>query len=187
VLASSGGIGNLIAAPLQCRRRAATDPSSDGLLRLNAANFAADAKLDGNYLLRTNDPRLSGEDIARGYKQLLEVERGWRHMKQVLDLRPVFHRLEDGIRALRAAVLARPAPVSNRGDAHHQPRRQHVDQLAPRPGEPAAAARRAVHGPAGTFCQTTTPTDEPRRLHTALGPAAPPRILHLDTEPAATR
>ena len=56
------------------------------------------------YLLRTNDPRLSGEDVARGYKQLLEVERGWRGMKQVLDLRPVFpqnrcHRLEDRIRA----------------------------------------------------------------------------------------
>ena len=32
-------------------------------------------------------------------KQLLEVERGWRDMKQVLDLRPVFHRLEDRIRA----------------------------------------------------------------------------------------
>jgi transposase len=39
------------------------------------------------------------EDIARGYKQLLEVERGWRDMKQVIDLRPVYHREEERIRA----------------------------------------------------------------------------------------
>ena len=37
--------------------------------------------------------------IALSYKQLLEVERGWRDMKQVLNLRPVYHRLEDRIRA----------------------------------------------------------------------------------------
>jgi hypothetical protein len=57
-----------------------TTPS--GLPRLDAAKVAADAKLDGKYLLRTNDPRLSGEDIARGYKQLPEVERRWRDMKR---------------------------------------------------------------------------------------------------------
>jgi len=70
-----------------------------GLLRVDAAKITADAKLDGKHLLRTSDPHLSTEDIALGYKQLLEVERGWRDMKQVLDLRPVYHRLEDRIRA----------------------------------------------------------------------------------------
>jgi len=43
--------------------------------------------------------KLSADDIARGYKQLLQVERGWRDMKTILDLRPVYHRLEDRIRA----------------------------------------------------------------------------------------
>jgi hypothetical protein len=71
----------------------------DGLLRVDAAAVTADAKLDGKYLLRICDPQLSTEDIALGHKQLLEVERGWRDMKQVLDLRPVYHRLEDRIRA----------------------------------------------------------------------------------------
>jgi hypothetical protein len=47
-----------------------------GLLRVDAAKVTADAKLDGKYLLRTSDPHLSTEDIALGYKQLLEVERG---------------------------------------------------------------------------------------------------------------
>ena len=47
-----------------------------GLLRTRRRKITADAKLDGKYLLRTSDPHLSTEDIALGYKQLLEVERG---------------------------------------------------------------------------------------------------------------
>ena len=70
-----------------------------GLLRIDKAKVAAEANLDGKYLLRCSDPHLSAEDIALGYKQLLEVERGWRDMKTILDLRPVYHRLEDRIRA----------------------------------------------------------------------------------------
>ncbi len=48
-------------------------------------------------LLRIDKKKIS--DIALGYKSLLEVERGWRDMKQILDLRPVYHRREDRIRA----------------------------------------------------------------------------------------
>src|SRR5216684_5438988 len=70
-----------------------------GLLRVDKTKARAEANLDGKYLLRCSDPHLSAEDIALGYKQLLEVERGWRDMKQVLDLRPVYHRREDRIRA----------------------------------------------------------------------------------------
>lgn len=61
--------------------------------------ISAEKKLDGRYLLRSRDPSLSAEDIALGYKQLLEVERGWRDIKHVLDLRPVYHRKEERIRA----------------------------------------------------------------------------------------
>ena len=42
---------------------------------------------------------MSAEDIALGYKQLLQVERGWRDMKQVIGLRPVYHRKEERISA----------------------------------------------------------------------------------------
>src|SRR6266545_530933 len=70
-----------------------------GLLRIIHTAVKAETGLDGKYLLRSSDPHLSAEDIALGYKQLLEVERGWRDMKQVIDLRPVYHRLEDRIRA----------------------------------------------------------------------------------------
>lgn len=69
-----------------------------GLMRIDKTKMKAEANLDGKYLLRSSDPNLSAEDIALGYKQLLEVERGWRDMKQILDLRPVYHRLEERIR-----------------------------------------------------------------------------------------
>jgi hypothetical protein len=35
-------------------------------------------------------------EIARGYKALAEIERGWRDLKQ-LELRPVYHRTDDRI------------------------------------------------------------------------------------------
>src|SRR5689334_11393334 len=153
-----------------------TTPS--GLLRLDAAAVAAQARLDGKYLLRTADPHLSVEDIALGYKQLLEVERGWRDMKQLLDLRPVYHRLEDRIRAhvllcWLALLLARI--VETRADttwtrARNQLQRLHVGTFT---------------GPAGTFRQTTAPTPEARQLHETLGLALPPKILHLDTKPGS--
>jgi hypothetical protein len=51
-----------------------------------------ETNLDGKYLLRCSDPHLSAEDIALGYKQLLEVEtskpqcchsRGWSALSSV--------------------------------------------------------------------------------------------------------
>lgn len=42
---------------------------------------------------------MTPEDLAAAYKQLLQVERGWRDMKGPLGLRPVFHYREDRIRA----------------------------------------------------------------------------------------
>ena len=38
-----------------------------GLLRIDAAAVASEAKLDGKYLLRTSDPHLSAKDVALGY------------------------------------------------------------------------------------------------------------------------
>jgi len=90
-----------LAAELQAKRglKRLLRTTKGGLLRVDRAAVAAEAHLDGKFLLRTADPTLSVEDIALGYKQLLEVERGWRDMKTTLDLRPVRHRKEDRIRA----------------------------------------------------------------------------------------
>ncbi|MHB8329260.1 MAG: IS1634 family transposase [Acidimicrobiales bacterium] len=72
---------------------------SDGRFRIDRAAIANEAKLDGKWLLRTSDESLTPTDLALAYKQLLEVERGWRDMKGSLGLRPVFHHREDRIRS----------------------------------------------------------------------------------------
>jgi len=72
---------------------------SDGRFRIDKAAIATEAKLDGKWLLRTSDDSLTPTDLALAYKQLLEVERGWRDMKGALGLRPVFHHREDRIRS----------------------------------------------------------------------------------------
>ncbi|MEV0570878.1 IS1634 family transposase [Dactylosporangium sp. NPDC050588] len=145
-----------------------------GLLRIDAAAIATETNLDGKYLLRTSDPTLSTEDIALGYKQLLEVERGWRTMKQVIDLRPVYHRKEDRIRAhvtlcWLALLLIRIAETT-------------TGQTWPTIRDNLQRLHAVTYtGPAGTFRQTTTLTKTQRDLLTALGVEPPKKILDLAT------
>ena len=73
--------------------------TAGGLLRIDEAAIKAEQRLDGTWLLRCSDPSLSAEEIALGYKQLWQIERAWRDIKQVIDLRPVYHRKEERIRA----------------------------------------------------------------------------------------
>jgi hypothetical protein len=62
----------------------------------------AEAALDGFYVLRTPVPahELEAAAVVTAYKNLKYVERDFRHIKSDdLDLRPVFHRLEERVRA----------------------------------------------------------------------------------------
>jgi hypothetical protein len=62
----------------------------------------AEAALDGFYVLRTPVPagQLDAAAVVSAYKNLKYVERDFRHIKSDdLDLRPVFHRLEERVRA----------------------------------------------------------------------------------------
>jgi hypothetical protein len=63
--------------------------------------IAAEAALDGIYVLRTSvpEPELAAPDVVRAYKQLKEVERAFRTLKGPLELRPIHHRLEDRVKA----------------------------------------------------------------------------------------
>src|SRR4051812_38193868 len=70
-----------------------------GRLTLDRAKIAAEARLDGKYLLSTSDPDLTAEDVALGYKNLLEAERGFRDLKSTIELRPIYHRPKPRIRA----------------------------------------------------------------------------------------
>ncbi len=73
--------------------------TKDGLLRIDKGAVANEARFDGKFLLRTSDDSLTPTDLALAYKQLYEVERGWRDLKGALRLRPIFHYREDRIRA----------------------------------------------------------------------------------------
>jgi hypothetical protein len=64
--------------------------------------IAAEAALDGIYVLRTSvpDDQLDAAGVVTGYKNLAHVERDFRIIKaDDLDLRPIHHRLEDRVKA----------------------------------------------------------------------------------------
>jgi hypothetical protein len=141
-----------------------------GLLRVDAARIKAEENLDGKYLLRTSDPKLSAEDIALGYKQLLEVERGWRDLKQIIDLRPVYHRKEERIRAhvilcWLALLLIRIAETTT-GVTWNTIT-----------GELDLLTLGTFTGPAGTFRQTAELTKTQRDLLAKLKIAHPKKII----------
>ena len=69
-----------------------------GGLRINQSKVRAEERVDGKYLLSSSDRGLTAEEIALGYKQLLEVERAFRSLKQTLGLRPMYHRKDERIR-----------------------------------------------------------------------------------------
>ena len=64
--------------------------------------IAAEAATDGIYVVRTSlaEDTLGDAETVRSYKSLSLVERGFRCIKTVdLHVRPVYHRLEDRVRA----------------------------------------------------------------------------------------
>ena len=77
-----------------------------GRLVVDRAKVAAEARLDGKYLLTTSDPDLSAEDVALGYENLLEAERGLRGHEVDPRPRQVFHRLSPPRQSCSAARAA---------------------------------------------------------------------------------
>jgi transposase len=70
-----------------------------GALKLDQAKIRDEGQYDGKYLISTSDFKLSAQDIVLGYKQLAEIERVFKDMKHLIDIRPVRHRLPERIRA----------------------------------------------------------------------------------------
>jgi hypothetical protein len=70
-----------------------------GRLTLHREKIKTEELVDGKFLVSSSDDTLSAEDIVLGYKALWRVERAFRDLKHVLDIRPVYHRLSDRIRA----------------------------------------------------------------------------------------
>ena len=128
----------------------------------------AEAALDGFYVLRTPIPasQLDGPAVVTAYKNLKYVERDFRHIKSDdLDLRPVFHRLEERVRAhvlicMLACYLTWHlrrawAPLI------------YTDQDPPVPGNPVAPARRSAAAQAKASAQRD-PAGRPYRSFRGL-------------------
>jgi hypothetical protein len=114
----------------------------------------AEAALDGFYVLRTPVPadELDASAVVTAYKNLKYVERDFRHIKSDdLDLRPVFHRLEERVRAhvlicMLACYLTWHlrrawAPLT------------FTDQDPPQQDNPVTPARRSAAAQAKASCQ----------------------------------
>jgi hypothetical protein len=128
----------------------------------------AEAALDGFYVLRTPIPasQLDGPAVVTAYKNLKYVERDFRHIKSDdLDLRPVFHRLEERVKAhvlicMLACYLTWHlrrawAPLT------------FTDQDPPVPGNPVAPARRSAAAQAKASAQRD-PAGRPYRSFRGL-------------------
>jgi hypothetical protein len=140
-----------------------------GRLVLDRQRIAAEERLDGKYLLSTSDPNLSAEDVALGYKQLLQAERSFRDLKGVLRLRPVFHSKAERIRShvlicFLALVIIRVAETRT-GETWRTIR-----------AELGTIRQGHFSGHDGEFTQTTELTRRQHELHTALNIAPPPRF-----------
>jgi transposase len=78
----------------------------DGRVKLNATKVRKDAKYDGKYVLRTTSD-LSVSDIVAAYKTLQQVEQGFRTIKSVLRIRPMYHHADHRIIShVKLCVLA---------------------------------------------------------------------------------
>jgi transposase len=70
--------------------------------QLKSERIAAEAALDGIYIIRTSvaPDQMNSADCVRSYKLLVHVERAFRSLKTIdLKIRPIHHRLADRVRA----------------------------------------------------------------------------------------
>lgn len=143
-----------------------------GQPRINAAHVSALEKLDGKFVVHSNDDTLSAADLALGYKQLQRVEVAWRSLKSGLKLRPVYHWAPHRIHAHVALTVlslllervAEQACADTWRNIKDDLKRIKLAQLL---------------SPNGTVWQVTEPTPDALKRLKSLKIQKPPPILHL--------
>ena len=81
----------------------------DGVFRYfeHPLNFERELAGEGKYVIQCEGVSLSAVDIVRLYKELSEVERGFRNLKDVIDMRPIYHQTDERVQAhIFVAALA---------------------------------------------------------------------------------
>jgi Transposase DDE domain len=119
-------------------------------------SIAAEAALDGIYVLRTSLPAdsLSSGEVVSSYKALAHVERAFRAFNTDLDIRPIRHRTEDRVRShvflrmlsyyLSWHLQARLAPLLFTDDDKQTAQAARPSPVAPAARSPRAQAKAAT-------------------------------------------
>lgn len=147
--------------------------SKRGKPTVDRAAVRAREKLDGKFVVHSNDDTLSAEDMALGYKQLQRVEESWRSLKSTLRIRPVFHwtphricaHVSLGILALLLERVAENACEDTWRNIRDDLRQIQLAELS---------------SPDGTIWQITEPTEEAANRLKLLKINEPPPILRFD-------
>jgi transposase len=82
---------------------------TDGAFRFfeHPVHFPREQAYEGKYVIQTEEPDLSARDAVRLYKELSEVERAFANLKDVIDMRPIYHRSDHRVEAhIFVAALA---------------------------------------------------------------------------------
>jgi hypothetical protein len=106
---------------------------------------------DGKLALITNAPDLTAADAVARYKDLADIERGFRVLKSDIEIAPVHHRLPDRIRAhalicFLALVLYRVMRMRLKAKGHSASPRTALDLLARIQRHQAKIGDRSVEG-----------------------------------------
>jgi transposase len=73
----------------------------------NTAGRAREKQIEGNFVITTGERDWSVLDAVALYKELSDVERGFRQLKDVLAMRPIYHQVEHRVKAqIFVAALA---------------------------------------------------------------------------------
>jgi len=145
----------------------------NGELRIDRAAVKNHAKRDGLWVIRSNDDSLTSADLALAYKQLMRVEEAWRTMKSGLNLRPVYHRTPERIRAhvylctlgLLIERVAEKAVGDTWRNIRNTLRRQKIGQLLT---------------PNGRIFQSSNPDSECRNLYNSLEIEPPRQVISVE-------
>ncbi len=69
--------------------------------------LAREKQLEGKYVLMTSEKAFTAQDAVQQYKELMELERGFRSLKDILALRPIYHQRQSRVKAhIFVAALA---------------------------------------------------------------------------------
>ena len=73
---------------------------TDGRFRFfESENLAREQALEGTYLIQTEEPHLTPLEAVAIYKELSELERGFANLKDVIELRPIYHQTKERVKA----------------------------------------------------------------------------------------